>query len=97
MTPIKTVEMATNGINGDNQFVGVRGNRSQLKEKLGRWAEKRKQKHQAYVDPAEMTWRRVSRTLDRLLFRFFFLLVMVSNVVLWVFMVQNFYSVTKKE
>jgi hypothetical protein len=93
--PIKTVDLTTKDVNGDHAFVGVGGNRGQLRDRLGRWAEKRKQKHKAYVDPAEMTWRRVSRTMDRLLFRFFLLLVVVSNIVLWAFLIKNYYSVSK--
>ena len=61
-----------------------------LKNKLDKWAKTKKLKHAAYTDPEEMTWQRVSRTLDKLLFRFFFCVVVVSNGFLWGFMANNY-------
>nr|KAG5705236.1 hypothetical protein BaRGS_011262 [Batillaria attramentaria] len=46
----------------------------------------RKWRHDAYTDPAEMTWRRVSRTLDKLFFRFFAFLILASNIAVWITM-----------
>lgn len=50
----------------------------------------RKWRHDAYADPAEMTWRRVSRSLDKLLFRFFFFLLLVSTVVIIAIVLSNY-------
>nr|KAG5705232.1 hypothetical protein BaRGS_011258 [Batillaria attramentaria] len=52
----------------------------------------KKWRHDAYTDPADMTWRRVSRTLDKLFFRFFFVLVVISTLVLWIIMGINYNS-----
>ena len=38
----------------------------------------------------EMTWQRVSRTLDKLFFRFFFCIVLVSNGAVWFVMINNY-------
>ncbi|KAL8560914.1 hypothetical protein ACOMHN_035854 [Nucella lapillus] len=52
---------------------------SWVKGHLDRWAKKRQVKVEAYRQPQDMTWQRVSRSLDKLLFRFFFCLVTVSH------------------
>ncbi|KAK7494917.1 hypothetical protein BaRGS_00013796 [Batillaria attramentaria] len=51
---------------------------------LKRW------RHDAYTDPSEMTWRRVSRTLDKLFFRFFFVLFLASSTAVWVILSVNY-------
>ena len=45
---------------------------------LEKWATAMKSKHTAYSDPEKMTWRRVSRTLDKLCFRLFFFIVVTN-------------------
>ena len=65
------------------------GTKGGLKGKLEKWAMTKKLKHAAYSDPEEMTWRRVSRTLDKLFFRFFFCVVLVSNAVVWGVLANN--------
>ncbi|KAL8560916.1 hypothetical protein ACOMHN_035856 [Nucella lapillus] len=52
---------------------------SRVKGHLDRWAKERQVKVEAYRQPQDMTWQRVSRSLDKLLFRFFFCLVTVSH------------------
>ena len=71
--------------------VGVQ-TRSRIRHRLDRWAEQRKQRHEAYTDPTEMTWRRVSRTLDKILFRSFFIVVMAANIIVWAVMVTQYYT-----
>ena len=61
-----------------------------LKGKLDKWATTKKMKHAAYSDPEEMTWQRVSRTLDKLFFRFFLCIVLVSNGAVWGLMASNY-------
>ncbi|KAK7108948.1 neuronal acetylcholine receptor subunit beta-3-like [Littorina saxatilis] len=77
-------ETDTVGHNDAAQSKGVKG-------KLDKWAMTRKQKQAAYSDPKEMTWRRVSRSLDKLLFRFFLCLLLAVNGGVWTVMVNNFY------
>ena len=50
-------------------------------------------KRAAYNDHEEMTWQRVSRTLDKLFFRFFLCLVLVSNGAVWGVMLNNYLNV----
>ncbi|KAL8560915.1 hypothetical protein ACOMHN_035855 [Nucella lapillus] len=52
---------------------------SRVKGHLDRWVKKKQVKEEAYRQPQDMTWQRVSRSLDKLLFRFFFCLIMVSH------------------
>ena len=63
-----------------------------LKGKLDKWATTKKMKHAAYNDPEEMTWQRVSRTLDKLFFRFFLGIVLVSNGAVWGVMADNYFN-----
>ena len=63
-----------------------------LKGKLDKWAMTKKMQHAVYSDPEEMTWRRVSRTMDKLFFRFFFGLVLLSNAAVWGVMVNNYHN-----
>ncbi|XP_076439553.1 acetylcholine receptor subunit alpha-like [Babylonia areolata] len=66
--------------------------KGKLRGQLDKWARARNRNHAAYADPAEMTWKRVSRTLDKILFRFFLTLVVVSNTVVWAVMISNYYE-----
>ncbi|XP_070183592.1 neuronal acetylcholine receptor subunit beta-3-like [Littorina saxatilis] len=77
-------ETDTVGHNDAAQSKGVKG-------KLDKWAMTRKQKQAAYSDPKEMTWRRVSRSLDKLLFRFFLCLLLAANGGVWTVMINNYY------
>ena len=81
-------DMASSDATGLNHDVGVRNGR--LKGKLDKWKMTKEMKLAAYSDPEEMTWRRVSRTLDKLFFRFFFCLVLVSNGAVWGVMGNNY-------
>ena len=94
MTGTEALMMGGTRARGDGAGMGRprQGLKGRLEDRLDQWAVKRKQNHAAYTDPKEMTWRRVSRTLDKLLFRFFLLLIVASNVVIWIIMVVNYYS-----
>ncbi|KAK7494914.1 hypothetical protein BaRGS_00013793 [Batillaria attramentaria] len=50
----------------------------------------KKWRHDAYTDPAEMTWRRVSRTLDKLFFRLFFVILFATTSAALIIMVANY-------
>ena len=77
-----------NGVHSDVRMTngGLRGN-------LDKMAVTKKVKRAAYSDPEEMTWQRVSRTLDKLFFRFFLCLVLVSNGAVWGVMLNNYLNV----
>lgn len=45
----------------------------------------------ANQDPAEMTWKRVSRTLDKFFFRSFLFLVLVGNITICIVFGTEFY------
>ena len=65
----------------------------ELNGKLDKRLMTKKVKHAAYRDPEEMTWQRVSRTLDKLFFRFFFFLVLVFNGATCGVLVNNYLSI----
>ena len=81
-------DTTSSNVTGPKHDVGVRN--GGLKGKLDKWKMTKEIKRAAYSDPEEMTWRRVSRTLDKLFFRFFFCLVLVSNAVVWGVMGNNY-------
>ena len=86
---IEVIEkLASSGVTGGHTDAGATN--SGLKGKLDKWKMTKEIKRAAYSDPEEMTWRRVSRTLDKLFFRFFFCLVLVSNAVVWGVMGNNY-------
>ena len=70
----------------------VRMTEDDLKGRLDKRAMTRRLRQAAYRDPEEMTWRRVSRTLDKLLFRFFFCFVLASNVAVWGVVARNYFN-----
>ncbi|XP_076461520.1 acetylcholine receptor subunit alpha-1-A-like, partial [Babylonia areolata] len=65
---------------------------SRLQGHLARWARKRKVREEAYTQPQDMTWQRVSRSLDKLLFRFFFCLQVIGTVILFPIMIYHYFS-----
>ena len=71
----------------------VRMTNGGLHGKLDKMAVTKNVKRAAYNDHEEMTWQRVSRTLDKLFFRFFLCLVLVSNVAVWGVMLNNYLNV----
>ena len=86
---IEVIEkLASSGVTGGHTDAGATN--SGLKGKLDKWKMTKEMKRAAYNDPEEMTWRRVSRTLDKLLFRFFFCIVLVSNGTVWGVMASNY-------
>jgi len=86
---IEVIEkLASSGVTGGHTDAGATN--SGLKGKLDKWKMTKEMKRAAYNDPEEMTWRRVSRTLDKLLFRFFFCIVLVSNGAVWGVMASNY-------
>ena len=88
---IEVIEkLASSGVTGGHTDAGATN--SGLKGKLDKWKMTKEMKRAAYSDPEEMTWRRVSRTLDKLLFRFFLCLVLVSNGAVWGVMADNYFN-----
>jgi len=71
----------------------VRMTNGGLHGKLDKMAVTKNVKRAAYNDHEEMTWQRVSRTLDKLFFRFFLCLVLVSNGAVWGVMLNNYLNV----
>ncbi|XP_076461521.1 acetylcholine receptor subunit alpha-1-A-like [Babylonia areolata] len=72
------VEMISSDCPSGHNEIEVKS--SQLEVHLARWARQKKVRKEAYTQPQDMTWQRVSRSLDQLLFRFFFCLVIASNI-----------------
>ncbi|KAL8613302.1 hypothetical protein ACOMHN_052542 [Nucella lapillus] len=77
---------------GSADFYGSKVNVNQLSNELDRWVAKRQVRQEAYTRPQDMTWQRVSRTLDKVLFRFFFGLVVVMCVVFFSIMTHHYHS-----
>ncbi|KAL8596397.1 hypothetical protein ACOMHN_047456 [Nucella lapillus] len=71
---------------------GVEVKGSRLNGYLDRWARKRQQQQELYSRPQDMTWQRVSRTTDKLLFRFFLSLVVVSDLAFMSVMMVQYFS-----
>ena len=80
---------STNVTDGHNEVEVKKGG---LKAKLEKRAVTKNVKRAAYSDPEEMTWQRVSRTLDKLLFRLFLCIVLVSNGAVWGVMLNNYHN-----
>ncbi|KAL8585962.1 hypothetical protein ACOMHN_059398 [Nucella lapillus] len=95
-TPMLTVDLpgvGQTGVGADARACGHNNNNNiKLRGQLDKWAKARNRNHAAYTDPAEMTWRRVSRTVDTLLFRFFLSLVFSTNSVVWLILIINYYG-----
>ena len=70
----------------------VRMTNGGLHGKLDKMAVTKNVKRAAYNDHEEMTWQRVSRTLDKLLFRLFLCIVLVSNGAVWGVMLNNYHN-----
>ncbi|XP_076461522.1 neuronal acetylcholine receptor subunit alpha-3-like [Babylonia areolata] len=84
------VETISSDNSGTLYGTGVKGSR--LQGHLARWARKRKVRQEAYTQPQDMTWQRVSRSLDKLLFRIFFCLVMMYTVVVIIIMTSHYFN-----
>ncbi|KAL8570377.1 hypothetical protein ACOMHN_035795 [Nucella lapillus] len=82
------VDVISLGRSGDFYGAEVKQG-SRLRGHLDRWARKRQVKQEAYTQPQDMTWQRVSRTVDKLFFRFFLCLVIVCSIVIVVFMTST--------
>ena len=80
---------STNVIDGHNEVEVKKGG---LKGKLEKRAVTKNTKRAAYSDPEEMTWQRVSRTLDKLLFRLFLCIVLASNGGVWGVIMNNYHN-----
>ena len=80
---------STNVIDGHNEVEVKKGG---LKAKLEKRAAIKNTKRAAYSDPEEMTWQRVSRTLDKLLFRLFLSIVLASNGAVWGVIMNNYHN-----
>ena len=87
--------LASSDVTGRHSDVGGMlpgGGGGWLKGRMDKRAMTKKLRQAAFRDPEEMTWRRVSRTLDKLLFRFFFCFVLVSNGTVWGIMANNYFN-----
>ena len=71
----------------------VRMTNGGLHGNLDKMAVTKNVKRATYNDHEEMTWQRVSRTLDKLFFRFFLCLVLVSNGAVWGVMLNNYLNI----
>ena len=80
-----STDVASSDVTGRHNDVKVTDEGQQ--GRLSKW----KVKQMTYAGYGEeMTWQRVSRSLDKLFFRFFFCIVLVSNGAVWFVMINNY-------